>query len=337
MARRLDPIRDDLAASLAFRTAPPGRETEASSAGGAMPRETCTRAVPAHRPAHDRGALSPSWIVLLCLLALTGCGPASQTEAIPWLPGNACAFRPTGARTTSAEVAGSLPVTVVRPDGSGPFPFVVLLHGCDGIRRQGWARWAQPWAELFRAHGIGAAVVDSFTPRGVDQVCTRDVAAWAVRRADNAESVRAWLAAQPFADRGRIAVMGMSNGGRTVLAALRAGSPHSGRFAAGVALYPGCQSDEGSTFRAPLLVLIGRADTVTPAAFCERMRDAQPASAPEVRLVVYPRAPHTFDVDLPDRTYLGMRLGFDGPAAADARRRVLEFLAEHGVAPRRGP
>jgi hypothetical protein len=34
---------------------------------------------------------------------------------------------------------------------------------------------------------------------------------------------------------------------------------------------------------------------------------------------------------LPDRTLLGMRLAYDAQAEADARRRVIDFLADHGV------
>ena len=85
---------------------------------------------------------------------------------------------------------------------------------------------------------------------------------------------------------------------------------------------------------APLLVLIGKADTVTPAYFCEQMHAVQPASAPELRLIVYPRGPHTFDMRLPDRTVLGMRLGYDPQAAAAARHQVMDFLAAHGLAVR---
>jgi dienelactone hydrolase len=215
---------------------------------------------------------------------------------------------------------GVLPVRIYRPAGSGPFPFVLLLHGCGGLRREAmWRSWVEPWAELFRERGIGVAVVDSFSPRGVEQVCTGNVAVWAVRRADDAYSVRAWLSEQRYVDPKRIAVMGMSNGGRMVLAALRTTLKHPEPFAAGVALYPGCQSDVDSRFYAPLMVLIGRADTVTPA--------AQPSdAAAKLDLVIYPRAPHTFDVPLPDRTVLGMRLGHDAEAAADARQRVLAFV-----------
>jgi dienelactone hydrolase len=64
------------------------------------------------------------------------------------------------------------------------------------------------------------------------------------------------------------------------------------------------------------------------------MHAAQPASAPELRLIVYPRGPHTFDMRLPDRTVLGMQLGYDPQADADARRQVLDFLVAYGFASR---
>jgi dienelactone hydrolase len=58
------------------------------------------------------------------------------------------------------------------------------------------------------------------------------------------------------------------------------------------------------------------------------MKTRQPGDGGStLELIVYPRAPHTFDMPLPDRTVLGMRLGYDAEAAADARKRVLDFLA----------
>lgn len=258
----------------------------------------------------------------------------AEKVLVPWRGGNAEAFQ-TGAREEQGAHAagGSLPVTIYKPDGAGPFPFVVLLHGCGGLRNEAmWTRWVEPWTSLFREHGMGAAVVDSFAPRGVDQVCnTGGVAAWAVRRADDAYSARAWLAEQPFVDAKRLAVMGMSNGGRTVLAALRTTVKHPECFVVGIALYPGCQTDTASNFNAPLLVLAGKGDTTTPVRYCEQMKAAQPAAVPELRLVVYPYAPHTFDMRLPDRTVLGMKLGYDAEADADARRQVIHLLAAHGM------
>jgi dienelactone hydrolase len=264
----------------------------------------------------------------------SGTGPKGTSMSVPWRAGNADGFQMGTVEEHRARSAmGQLPVRLHRPEGAGPFPFVVLLHGCGGLTREAmWTAWVQPWVDLFLEHGAGTAVVDSFGPRGVDQVCTtRNVAAWAVRRADDAYSVRAWLAEQPGVDARRTAVMGMSNGGRTVLSALRTALKHPDPFVAGVALYPGCQTDVDSHFYAPLLVLIGKADTVTPVRFCEQMKRAQPAGAPELRLVVYPRGPHTFDMRGPDRTVLGMKLGYDAQADADARRQVIDFLTAHGV------
>jgi len=276
-----------------------------------------------------------AWLIgLLILICGAVHAATSEKVLVPWRAGNAETFQ-TGAREEQGVRAesGSLPVTVYKPEGPGPFPFIVLLHGCGGLRAAAmWSLWVEPWAGLFREHGIGTAVVDSFAPRGVEQVCnTGGVAAWPVRRADDAYSARAWLAEQPWADAGRLAVMGMSNGGRTVLAALRTTVRHSERFVAGIALYPGCQSDTGSTFNAPLLVLAGKGDTTTPVHFCERMKAGQPAGAPELKLVVYSYAPHTFDMKLPDRTVLGMKLGYDAEATADAQRQVIDFLAAHGL------
>ena len=64
--------------------------------------------------------------------------------------------------------------------------------------------------------------------------------------------------------------------------------------------------------------LLAPVDTVTPARYCEEMKRRQPPAAPELTLLVYPRAPHTFDMPLPDRRFLGMRLGFD-PDALDVK------------------
>src|SRR2546426_4942400 len=173
---------------------------------------------------------------VLGAVLLAACASTGLTVRVPWRAGTAERFRTGVVEERRAQAAqGLLPVTTYRPAGASPFPFVVLLHGCGGLHHEAlWTKWVRPWADLFREHGIGTAVVDSFGPRGVDQVCTGDVAMWAVRRADDAYSARAWLAEQPDVDAKRIAVMGMSNGGRSVLAALRTTLRHPERFVAGV-------------------------------------------------------------------------------------------------------
>ena len=79
---------------------------------------------------------------------------------------------------------------------------------------------------------------------------------------------------------------------------------------------------------APLLVLIGESDDWTFAFKCERMALVGPTEH-TITLKVYPGATHTFDVNLPDREYLGHTIRFHPSAARDAETRVKAFLAEH--------
>jgi len=155
-------------------------------------------------------------LVSFCAVSFNPAGSgADGSVSVPWRTGKAALFQTGMPEEKGAQAAqGALQVRVYRPAGAGPFPFVVLLHGCGGLHHGAmWRSWAEPWAEVFREHGIGTAVVDSFTPRGVEQVCTGSPGAWAVRRADDAYSMRAWLAEQPYADARQIPVMGSRTAG----------------------------------------------------------------------------------------------------------------------------
>ena len=50
-----------------------------------------------------------------------------------------------------------------KPDGEGPFPAIVLLHGCGGIQPKRDHRWA----ERLSGWGYVTLQVDSFWPRGL--------------------------------------------------------------------------------------------------------------------------------------------------------------------------
>src|SRR5712664_2551226 len=54
------------------------------------------------------------------------------------------------------------------PAGAGPFPAVVVLHGCSGV-----VRHDRIWGQQLTAWGYVAIVVDSFRPRGVTTVCNQ--------------------------------------------------------------------------------------------------------------------------------------------------------------------
>ena len=197
------------------------------------------------------------------------------------------------------ELAGRL----YRPAADGPFPAIVMMHGCSGL----WAKSGEPtasfafWAEHFQARGYVALLVDSFGPRGEKEICTqmRRKVSEATDRPRDAHSALRWLASRGDIDAARIHLMGWSNGGTAVLNALRADAPGreaaGAKFRSGVAFYPGCAVLAKSAYRptAPLLIQAGGADDWTPARHCAALAAQAPAGLVEID--VYPGAAHGFD------------------------------------------
>jgi dienelactone hydrolase len=69
------------------------------------------------------------------------------------------------------------------------------------------------------------------------------------------------------------------------------------KFAAHVALYPGCavESIVKGGSEAPILILLGDKDTYTSVRACSRLRDDGVAAGRKVTLKVYPGAYHAWD------------------------------------------
>jgi dienelactone hydrolase len=242
-----------------------------------------------------------------------------------------------------------VPGYLSRPGGSGPFPAVVLLHGCHGVSESthDWARW-------FRRRGYVALVVDSWTPRGIADGCipqAPDLAS--TERFDDAVGALRLLRARADVDPARIGVVGWSHGGVFAMALVNGPSLERARargvtlpepgFRAAVGVYPGgCFSLVHEQVVRPLLVLIGDADDWTHAEDCARMVEAMRHRGAPATIVRYPGALHYFDVAGLPRTYLpevanrnepddccGATVGHDAAAAADARRRLEEFFGYH--------
>ena len=59
-----------------------------------------------------------------------------------------------------------------KPEGDGPFPAIVHLHGCNGLPKD-FKSGADKgyWSEALAAWGYVVLVVDSFTTRGIEQAC----------------------------------------------------------------------------------------------------------------------------------------------------------------------
>jgi dienelactone hydrolase len=233
-----------------------------------------------------------------------------------------------------------------RPEGAGPFPSVVALHGCESlINRSGkMGTHLSDWGERLAAAGLAVIFPDSFGSRGLRAQCRvleRKVRSEFERVAD-ANAARRWLQSQPWIIQDRVSLLGWANGGMASLWAVRPHAmPHDADpdFRSAVAFYPGCRrlSDLAWSARVPTLILIGKADDWSAPAPCEQMVAGARGRSALASLVAYPGAYHEFDRrDFPVRELTGLAYTADGsgrahigtnPAArTDAFMRVPEWL-----------
>ena len=70
-----------------------------------------------------------------------------------------------------ARPDGTLHAMLYRPDGEGPFPAVVALHGCAGLGKNGIAERYRDWAERLANIGFVVLFPDSFGSRGLGPQC----------------------------------------------------------------------------------------------------------------------------------------------------------------------
>jgi dienelactone hydrolase len=216
---------------------------------------------------------------------------------------------------------------LTRPDGPGPFPAIVHLHGCGGLPDDVKRGANSFWSERLASWGYAVLVVDSFTTRGIDNTCSGEIAP----RTADAYGALAWLARQSFVDANRIALLGFSAGGIATLSIAEARDfelfENEGEHTlkAAVAFYPACMSD--NALKMPTLILTGELDDWTLAAACRATAARRTGGSP-VRLIVYPGTYHSFDIPRPGRRYFGHWLEYNAAAAEAATEETRRFLAE---------
>jgi dienelactone hydrolase len=242
----------------------------------------------------------------------------------------------------------TLHAQLYKPDGDGPFPTVIALHGCGGLG--GHAEPVLPryrdWAEHLLESGHAVLLPDSYGSRELGPQCRvkereRRVLARRERVADITAS-RQWLAQQPWAAHDRISLIGWANGASALLWAVRPqSSSHSAEpdFRSAIAFYPDCRvsSGLGWSARVPTLLLIGAKDDVSSPSACRQMVDGARGRTALTRIEIYPGAAHDFDrANLPLHAIGGNadaavpehgHIGTDADARADSQKRVAEWLA----------
>ncbi len=254
--------------------------------------------------------------------------------------------KPAPRQVDISTATGTLHAQLYKPDGDGPFPTVIALHGCGGLGGHSEAVLPRyrDWAEQLLKSGHAVLLPDSYGSRELGPQCRvkeRQVLARRERVGDIAAS-RQWLLQQRWAAHDRISLIGWANGASALLWAVRPQyASHSAEpdFRSAIAFYPDCRisSGLGWSARVPTLLLIGAKDDVSSPQACRQMVDGARGRSALTRIEIYPAAPHDFDrANLPMHSIAGGsdaalpehgHIGTDADARADSQKRVAEWLA----------
>ena len=218
--------------------------------------------------------------------------------------------------TTILGLNGAPPVRayVAKPQGSGPFPTVIMIHEFFGLnesivgKAQGLAKegYLVVAADTFRGSTTG------WIPRAIYQVITTKTE----QVNTDLDSVYAWLQAQPDVDPARIAIVGFCYGGRTsLLYAL-----HNNQLAATVVFYGSPVTDPQvlKNLSGPVLGIFGGADQSISVESVQAFDSALSQAGVVHEITTYPGQPHAFVHDM-----AGIQ---KGGAQAEAWAQMLKFL-----------
>jgi dienelactone hydrolase len=270
--------------------------------------------------------------------------------AIAWLMVAAAAqAAPAPALPDQVEISSgnaTLRAQLFKPQGEGPFPTVIALHGCGGLstRSEPVLPRYRDWAEQLVKQGSAVLLPDSYASRGLGPQCGVKERRLTARRERviDIQAARQWLMQQGWARHDRISLIGWGNGASALLWAIRPQLyAHNSEpdFRSAIAFYPECQLSAGLGWsaRVPTLLLIGAKDDVSSPPACRQMIDGARGRSALTRIVVYPGAYHDFDranlpvhavpttadAASPERGHVGT----DPEAREDAQKLVAEWLA----------
>lgn len=249
-----------------------------------------------------------SWIAVCaatCIIA--GCTPALK-DLRPGLTASESGtiwFASAGTLVRSADGSRFVPGAPVAlsgelqfPSGNGPFPAVILAHGCGGRGNAdaGWAIALREW-------GYATLVVDSFRGRGLRQVCSSQRDLTPTQRLPDVYGALRILATHPRIDARRVALMGFSHGAdvaqrvATRWATDTYAPPGRPSFRAAFPFYGYCSViyPERNKLSMPLRLHHGELDDWLAPGPCVQYVNSLKASGQDASITVYPGARHGFD------------------------------------------
>jgi dienelactone hydrolase len=230
---------------------------------------------------------------------------------------------------------------LVTPPGTGPFPTVLLIHGCGGLHGD---KGPNPIMDEYAGSAVQAgwagAILDSYGPRQWE-------APWARRRVCRGMLLQGWsraadvlagldlLQSDPRVDHRHLRIASWSHGGWAVGDLVTLRDPGDGSLTRTMAdvegiyfTYPTCHfpSQGGRrdwTWKGAVRFVFAEHDTVQGLAGCQPMVDRARKAGSEVETVVFPGVTHAFDerVRSAYSTFL-----FDPEATARAHAEFIAWL-----------
>ncbi|CAN7411939.1 dienelactone hydrolase family protein [Phenylobacterium sp. LjRoot219] len=248
-------------------------------------------------------------------------------------------FLEPSARASHAQMMAS-GLKLVTPPGPGPFPTVLLIHGCGGLHGEGGRPnpIMDEYARSAVEAGWAAGILDSYGPRGWEatwarhRVCT-GARLQGFRRAADVLAGLDLLQVDPRVDRHRLRIASWSHGGWAVGDLVTLSDPGDGSLSRTMAdvegvwfSYPFCAFPaQGGRrdwqWKGLVRMVFAELDTVQPAAGCLPLVERAREAGSKVDMEIVPGVTHAFDerVKSSDSTFRF--------APAAAARTHAEFIA----------
>lgn len=206
---------------------------------------------------------------------------------------------------------------LARPDGTGPFPVVILIHEFFGLNESivGKAEGLAEEGYYVIAPDTFRGSTTSWIPRAIYQVITN--------KPDQVnadlDSIYAWLESQPEVDSDRIGIAGFCYGGRASLLY----SLHNEGIAATVVFYGSSETDPEilKSLPGPVLGIFGGADMSIPVNEVKAFEAGLNAAGIQNEITIYEDQPHAFVTDIQSIRAGGVQ--------AKAWNQMLDFLEKN--------
>lgn len=246
-------------------------------------------------------------------------------------------------------------MAVYKPEGSGPFPAVVIVPQCHGLRQSKF-KWQNlsilSWARYAVERGYVAMVLDNFQQRGTEWVCDGPTNGLNFfRGVQDTFQAADHLRSLSYVDKTKVMLVGFSWGGSVAILASSnqwaSAYAKDGRFSATAALYPRCAPATppnetpfeiiNSDIQTPTLVLAGEKDIDQPASECSSRIQPLISHGQPIEFQIYPSATHCWDCESLDGFRSKNKEGIDHAIAYNKGQAQVSMKATFDFFEKSGP